>query len=694
MTRIRRIIAEIHRRSIWQVLGIYLVGSWVAYEVVLNLADGLGLPEWVPPLVVVLFLVGLPIVLATAFVQESPASPGGRSGNSGSGSDGSGRDDSAGGAGALERLFTWRNAAAGFVIAFAALAVGAGAATYLRPASGGGADPTQNAIAALPFANMSADPEDAYFTDGVHEEIVTQLARISALRVISRTSVMGYRATTQNLRQIARDLGVRYVLEGSVRRFGERVRITAQLIDAETDQHLWAETYDRPRADLFEVQADVAEQIAAALRAELTAEERASLNRALTTSTEAHDLFMRGREHARRGDNAGREERRDQWLRSMELFREAVAADPDFAVAWARLAYQHARFSWYRFDPSPARADSARAALRRARELAPDQAEVVMSAGYVYYWAERDYDRALQEYERALRHLPGDAEITNLIGYIKRRQGRFNEAVEHLSRGFQLDPRNGNLALEIGTTHMALRDWVRAEEYLQRAIEVAPDYTEAYERLAYLHVAAHGDTRAARQLLGDALRHVRENELYYPLYWLDMLDRRFADAERRLDGRSGGFRDEQYSLLPLDFLAAHARQARGDSAGARALHRRSLEQLEARLAAEAGLEDSRLAGAIAIARAMLGDHETAARLADRAVDLLPLAVDAYAGSTPMEDRAWVHALAGNTARAVDELAVLLRTPGRVPLTAALLRLDPRWDPIRSDPGFRALTAVR
>ena len=328
MERLRQLIHEIHRRSLWQVLGIYALASWAVLQVVDTLGGALNLPDWFPSFALALLIIGLPVVLATAFVQE------GMSGREVSDA------DLAAPVAPTAGLFTWRNALGGGVLAFALLGfVGTGWILF-GGGLGGGSDtgelPQQATIAVLPFQNNSPDAENAYFADGVHEDILTQLSKIGALTVISRTSVMRYRdAPESNLRQIGEELGATAILEGSVRRAGNRILVTAQLIDVATDAHLWAENYERELNDIFAVQRGIAERVAEALQATLTPQEVSRIARAPTENLDAYDFYLRAREADRRLTEEGNEE-------AIRLHNLALELDPEYALAWAGLSRAYA----------------------------------------------------------------------------------------------------------------------------------------------------------------------------------------------------------------------------------------------------------------------------------------------------------------------------------------------------------------
>jgi len=372
MSGLKRLIQEIHRRSLWQVLGIYVVVSWLVLQVVDTLAGALHLPDWASPLALFLLIMGLPIVLATAFVQEGIGRSGARREPSAEAEDtvAETRERAKREARGVRRLFTWRNAIMGGALAFGLW--GVVATGWYVVYVGGAAESSgqRKSIAVIPFENLSDDPENAFFAAGIHDDILSQLSKIRDLTVISRTSVMQYAGTEKDMRTIANELGVGAILEGSVRRAGGQVRIVTQLIDAKADAHLWSETYDRELtvANVFAIQSEIAERIAQALKAELSPEEKERIASRPTDSPEAYDFYLRGKEYFHRGQSTGAENYRI----AQQMYERAVELDPQFALAHASLSRVHSLFYWVSFDRSAERLSQAREAAGRALELDPD----------------------------------------------------------------------------------------------------------------------------------------------------------------------------------------------------------------------------------------------------------------------------------------------------------------------------------
>ncbi|HUG00653.1 MAG TPA: hypothetical protein VML95_02190 [Longimicrobiales bacterium] len=689
-TRLRSLIREIHRRSVWQVLGVYLAGSWVALEVVGGIVESAGLPEWLPGMALVLLVLGLPIVLATAFVQEGAPS-GIRSPRDGGEAAGAGRstdaqphprpasDDgataavgrSAGGAsmplGRLGSLLTWRNAIGGGVAALALwgvvatglLLTGAGASTRL----GEGGDPARASVAVLPFANMGGEDNEA-FTAGLHDELLTQLSRVSSIDVISRTSVMEYRDTRKNIRDIADELGAEVILEGSVQRVGGELRFIAQLIDASTDRHLWAESFDEALTDdrVFHVQSDLAGRVAEALRATLSPEEAAELADAPTDNPEAYRLLLRGNAYFALGPRA------DSFPRSIELYRVAAEVDPGFALAYARLARAHGTmFQTVAFGDT-AHLRSAREAAARALELDPDLGEARLALGELHYWAERDYARSLSELSRARDAGLRSADLYHALGAVQRRMDDWDASIESFGEAVRLDPRSAHYLEDVCDTYQAIGRLPEARDACERAMDLEPDAPRHAARLAYISVLEGTDPGVAR---AELLERVGAGDDADTHAWLAWLDRDYARVlELEADGA----------------LRAHALDGLGRSSEARAYW-------EGELTAWTPPEEGTVFASFAHmerAWSLAGSGRTdeALEAARRALEVTPLSRDALQHRSLLWDAARVRSLAGDVDGAVSTLERLKELGSEY--TPALLRAEPLLDPLREDARFRAL----
>jgi serine/threonine-protein kinase len=684
MNRLKQFITEIHRRSLWQVLLIYCGAALVAYQAVQALTEGLGLPQWFPAFAIVLFIIGLPIVLATAFVHEVAPRTVEQPGPTRLTEAEAARIEAEAAAVHHEarrrhRFLTWRNAAATFVIVLAAWGVVATGwyllADRTEPEGVGAAAETRKSIAVLPFENLSPDPDNEFFTDGIHDEIIVQLGKIASLRVISRTSVMEYKGRSENLRTIAEELAVTNILEGAVRRANGRVRITTQLMDAVADKHLWAEVYERNLSDVFAVQSDVAQQVAAAVGAELTAAERESIEDRPTDNLEAYEFYLRGMEYWRRPGYLAEDYRSAQ-----RMWEQAVELDPSFALAHVWLSIMHSETYMVGHDFTEERLGLARAAADRALELDPDLPQAHLALGYYYYYGFRAYDQALEELVQAEQGLPGDAELLAARGWIYRRQGKWEEAIANLQRAAELDPRNATLFLELGHTHGFLRRYDEAERYYDKALAIEPEYEEAAYSRARNRYRRDGDLELLRAYVSaypDA--HLMRRSL-------EVLNRNYPAAlaalsqleDEIITSSYGNFPPSLYSGL-IHLYAGQTELARAAFDSARVFH----EAAASRLSDDPGLHWN--LGAV---YAGLGMKEAAVREGQMAVDLMPISRDAYAAPTYLLGLAQVHSMVGDYEAAIDLLDYLLSIPSSV--SVPYLRLHPIWDPLRDHPRFQAL----
>jgi TolB-like protein len=708
---LRALLREVRRRSFWSVLAVYLAGSWIAFEVVSGLTEAVGLPEWFPAFAIGLLVLGLPVVLATAMVQEGPGTPAGPGASEGgmvglAAADGSAiapgppsrapsaSDPDAGPAHGLSGVFTWRNAALGGVAAVTLWALLATGWILLGGDSGGGGPPDRGgaaeaSIAALPLVSLGAD-EDAWFADGIHEEILTQLHKIGALRVISRTSVMGYRETDKNLREIAGELGVRYVLEGSVQRFGERVKVTAQLIDAESDAHVWAENYERPRADLFAIQTDVATKIASALRAELSPEERERLAEAPTRDPEAHDLYLRGLAQMRRASSGGDADRDATFRLAVDMFRRAAELDPAFAAAWARLGLAHIELFWFGHDRTDARRQAAAEAVRTALAADPESGEAYLAQAYVDYHGYRAYDRALAAAARAEERLKRNPEVLELRAFVLRRQGHYARATAILEDVLAADPRNPRLLVNLAGSYQAAHRWDDVDRTLGVLAEIAPLSARPYADRARAILLRAGDAAAASDALAAWPGSLETSESALRAGIAVALARRDFSRAHELIVHLPVLTTGQEALIPRAGQRGAVHRYAGRREEATRSYQEALGALDA-VEHQFSSEDPRPPAARALILAGLGRRAEALDAAAEARTRLPVSLDAWAGAFLVEVEAEVLTLLGEADAAIDRLAWLVRPAvGPVGVTAEALRIEPRWDALRGNPRFEAL----
>lgn len=583
-------------------------------------------------------------------------------------------------------------AAAAIVVAVAIAATAVLAvrlAGQAGPAASGVKSDPFHTVAVLPFANLSADPDNAYFASGIQDTILTKLSGISGLRVISRTSTERYPSHPTDMKTVAAQLGASAVLEGSVQKSGKQVLINAQLIDARTDLHLWAQIYTRTLDDVFEVERDVAEQVAAALKTKLLPAEAARVARAPTADSRAYDLFLRAEYLATAVEEGTSKTPVAAVAEGADLYRQAIAQDPGFALAHARLSYLESYAWWFDLDHTPARIAGAEQAARRALELEPDLLQAHLAMGYVHYWSRRDYAAALTEFERAYAGLPSNPDVIAAIAFIHRRQGRWDEALAGLQRTTTLDPRNPRWFLSLGDTLADLRRYAEAVAAYDRGLAIEPkDYNTAGRRIWTLFAA--GEDRRAREALAaipvDVDPEGMLSALRFEAAWLA------RDADAALAALAHAPAMVQVPLavgeMPASLLRGNAWALKGDAERARAAYEEARATLTEALRKHPDHAD--LLSMLGRAEAGLGHKEEAVRAGRRAAERLPLSKDALYGLVYRTALAEIHARTGDADAAIDLLRELLTLPAGVFVSPALLKADPSWDRLRADPRFAAL----
>jgi TolB-like protein/tetratricopeptide (TPR) repeat protein len=541
-------------------------------------------------------------------------------------------------------------------------------------------------LAVLPLRNESPDPDNAYFASGIHDELLTQLSQIQGLRVISRTTMRRYENTQKTVPQVAQELGVSAVMEGSVHRAGNRVRITLQLIDPGTDDHLWAQSFDREITDIFAVQSEVAHAVASALQATLAPRVEAGLAHRPTENAEAYALYLRGVDYLRRSYS-------EEDLRTGgRMFQRAVALDPRFAEAWAWLSRAEGLLHWFGFEPTATQLARARTAAEEAYKLAPELPAARIGMSEVHYRA-REYDRALEFAEPLVSELPGFAEAVSRLAGIYRRQGQWIEALQLFERQVELDPANGLALYELGVTYNALHRFADAEAVLNRSIELAPDDSpNSYLELGWSYFW-RGDLKSARDVVVRIPgRFAAERAL--TLAWFDAAEGRYQDGLDRLGtvpaGARAGARGIAMEGSPKELIEGFLLDRLGRAAEARSRYRTAADAVEAIVAAEGfdvrGQVPYRTA--LAAAYAGLGLKAQAIATAEQSVRELPVSLDAFSGPRRLIDAAKVYATVGEKDRAVAALEQALSTP--TDATPASLRLDPLLESLRGYPPFERL----
>jgi TolB-like protein/Tfp pilus assembly protein PilF len=550
----------------------------------------------------------------------------------------------------------------------------------------------EKSIAVLPFENRSEDNANAYFADGIQDEILTRLSKIGDLKVISRTSTQRYQSKPGNLSEIAKQLGVGNILEGSVQRVGDQVRVNVQLINAQSDSHLWAETYDRKLTDILGVESEIAKGIAESLRAKLSGQEAQVIAAKPTDNVEAYDAYLRGLAYTLKTYPTSA-----NVLGAQKYLREAVRLDPKFALGWALLSYVDARgYITQSVQTTLALREEARQAAETALTLQPNLGEAVVAKGAYHYWILKDYDTAVRYFEQGRQLLPNSSRIPELLAYVARRRGQWDRSESYFNEAERLDPRNVNLLTQHATTDIALRRFPEALRKLDQVLDITPDDLDTLVTMATI-AQAEGDLPRAVALLAPLHPGADDSGAVETQVYQAILERRPAQIISRLkeilakpDPALGYINGE------LRFWLGWAHEVAGDDAAAQESWRQARRELEPFLKEQP--DNYTLIGDLALTNMGLGDKAAALALSERAIAVNPIEKDAIVGPIPIEILARVAARMGEPDRAVAALQKLLSIPyagalgAGTPLTPALLQLDPMFDPLRNDPRFQRLTS--
>ena len=554
--------------------------------------------------------------------------------------------------------------------------------------------PLTTGIAVLPFENLSDDPDNAYFANGIQEEILTRLASIADLKVISRTSTQQYQSKPRNLREIAKQLGVANILEGSVQKAADQVRVNVQLVNALTDTHLWADTYDRKLTDIFGVESEIAKRIASSLQAKLTGREEQALALKPTNNPEAYDTYLRGLAFEVRSlysSGTGPS------LAAAGFYGRAVQLDPNFALAWAQLSRADAHIYFDRVDvSSSARGDAAKRALENAQKLAPDSPQTLLALGYYQNMVLRDYGAAKATFGRVSKMLPGNSEVLMALSRVGRRAGDWDQSIAYLEEALALDPRNVELLINAAWTYTMLRQFPAALKLYDRALDITPNDLDIMAAKASIYQAQGNLTQAAKLLSEVNTQTPVENAFLIKMTQL-RLERNHGEAVRLLQTRLAQFHyASEYDKANGQVALAFEQRLAGDTAGARVNAEQARNMLEQLYRDQA--DNEVFAASLSQAYAAMGERDPAIKLAERATMLVPRAKDRQGGPALEENLALIHTIRGENSRAISTLTKLLQTPywgwsyAPTPVTSTLLRLDPIWDPLRGDPRFEKIVA--
>jgi TolB-like protein/cytochrome c-type biogenesis protein CcmH/NrfG len=668
----KHFFSELRRRNVYKVVITYAVVAWLLMQIASQLFPFFDIPNWAVRLVVLLLIIGFPVALILAWAFELTPQGVKRTNE-------------------IESTQRSPNRAWIYIVLVAG-ATSIGLFFLGRFTAGPGQRVSETApeksIAVLPFESLSEDKANAYFADGIQEEILARLSKIADLKVISRTSTQKYKSAPSNLRDIAQQLGVTNVLEGSVQKAADQVRISVQLVNALNDSHMWAETYDRKLIDIFEVESDVAQKIASSLEAKLTGREQRDIAVVGTKNPEAYDAFL----HALALRNK-------QGLQIMEdvigFSRRAVELDPNYAEAWAMLGIGEAQK--YAFpDHSDAQLTRARKAAENALRLAPDSADGHFAMGMYYYYCLGDYDRALADLNIAHERAPNDANILLAIGLVQRRQGDLDQSITTFQKATRLDPLNQDVWISLARTYRGTRRFDEARAMFDRALTIEPGDLNIIAGNAETYLA-EGDLDSAGRLLEGV--EIPPNEiLSADRFWAAQLDlllyrRQFDEALAKLSADVAGAKNLPpifQTILPTIIGSLH--YAKGDRATARPLFQQTKRELRAlREQSDTGLLPD-AADALVEVGARLGERQEMEREAEAL--LKNAAKDAWRLPQSREVIARAYAILGDADRSVPFLEQLLKTPYNFSITRAKLRLDPVWDPIRDDPRFQKLVNGR
>ena len=655
---------EVKRRKVYRVAVAYIIVAGGIIQIASAVFPAWELPNWSQRLVIVLLLAGFPIALILAWAFDvtpegvrvtapSPSLPAHRRGR--------------------------RNL---FILLTIGVVVSAVTGFFLLPRAS--ARKVDKSIAVLPFENLSDDKENAFFADGIQDDILTNLSKIGELKVISRTSVMPYRGKATNVRDIGKQLGVSNILEGSVRRSGNKVRVNVQLIDANSDEHIWASDYDRDITDVFAIQTDLAQKISDALQAKLSPAEKSRMERKPTENGEAYLAFVQ----AHNLSNAVEEF--EKLKQSEQLYARAIQLDPTFALAIARYSLLE---SWivHTFERTTERREKARALAQQALQLQPDLPEAHLAMGFSLYYGDNDFEAALKEFEIAQRGLPNEAECYLALGAIQRRLGNWQESTDSLEKAVSLNPKDGWVFQNLALNYQMLRNFDAANKTIDRGLQVNPGSLGLWETKSKLAFAENGDLSVSERAFEAVKSIPMNNETKLRIAGsraeVFLLERKYQEGLREAEKVS----DDLLAGIPVAlcgkyYLVGFARRALHDETGARSALLKAKDLLEGQLKQSPDSPDLRIQ--LAKVLAYLGEKDAALTEARHAAEILPESKDAFGGPDITAGVAEVSGIVGENGRAIELLDGLLGRPSAI--TVPLLKFSPAWDPLRSDPRFQAL----
>ncbi|PYS45061.1 MAG: hypothetical protein DMF71_01295 [Acidobacteria bacterium] len=658
---------ELKRRNVYKVAVAYIVAGWALSQGIAQVLPVFDIPNWIIRLLVVLIVIGFPTAVACAWAFEITP-------------EGLKRTEDVDRATPHRIHGPWIYIVLiGVVVSISLFFLG----RYIAPTGLTSGDGNKS-IAVLPFATLSDDQDDAYFADGVQDQILTNLAKVSDLRVISHTSVRQYKTGAErNMREIGRQLGVAYIMEGSVQRARDRLRINATLIDARSDTHVWAETYDRTAADLFAIQSELAQSIVTQLKAKLSPQQRAEIEERPTQDLDAFELYIQAKAVVDSYINAT--DVRAALLQALKSLDEAIKRDPNFVSAYCYIARANDLLYFFDLDPTPDRVLLAANAVNTGLRLRPDSAEAHFARADYLFRCLRDYHRALEELAIARPGLPNSSPFFILSGYINRRRNHFPEAERDFATAFAIDPRNPNAYNLLADTYVLERRFPEAVHVYDNVLAAGEDVPIVHFRRASSIQSGTADIGPLREVLKKFPEMEFAGGQTPARCWIAMLDRDYAKAEKFLaDSPRKDFQDIDFSFyFPKSWFQAMIAREKGDAAKATAAFQECREILAQRLVVKP--EHARTLAVLAQVDAGLGEKDLAIREAQHAIDLMPTSKDIYDGALVLEGLAQVYTWTGERDRAIEAVEKLLTMPGYV--NYGRLKLHPLWAPLRGDPRF-------
>ena len=661
----RNFFAELKRRNVYKVAVAYAVVGWLIIQVSSTVLPTFHAPEWVVQTLVVLVALGFPIALVIAWAVELTP-------------EGIKRTEEADLAvPARAKSYAW------VYVAIVASVLSLGLFFLGRYTARDAAPASAKSIAVLPFENLSEDKANTYFADGIQDEIITRLANVGDLKVISRSSTQRYKTKPEDLNEIARQLGVAHFVEGSVQKLGNHVRINVQLIRAGANDHLWSQIYDRQLTDIFAVESEVATAIAEALHAKLTGVERNAVTQKSTSNLDAYDAYLKALDLFTRTGG------RTEVLNAADLLNQAVRLDPTFALAWAKLAQVNAALYFKQLDASPARKEAARVAAETATKLNPDAPATVLANAFYRYHVLRDYEGARVLFEKVRRDMPSNSDALRALALVARRQGHWGEALQLFEQAAQLNPRDTDLLSEWSWTLGLTRQFPAALQIIDRALSISPAAAEflAFKATVY---QSQGNLPAAAAVLAKLGSASSPEPVLFARISQLLFERRYTDAVEFIQKALSASDAKPIFTSSLARLSlAQAQDLAGDKRGAQASYAQARDELEGFVREQPN--NVYIVSGLASAYAGLGNKDSALREGERSLSMLPAIEDPIVAPGIEEFFARTEAQVGESDRAIARLERLLTIPyGPGPITLELLRLDPSWDSLRSNPRFQTL----